>query len=53
VALVGARLLAGWAFDAFGLDRITLEIDDDNTPSLQLAERLGARREPGRSILER
>jgi RimJ/RimL family protein N-acetyltransferase len=53
VALVGARLLAGWAFEAFGLERITLEIDDDNTPSLQLAERLGARREPGRSILER
>jgi len=53
VSLTAARLLADWAFTAFGLRQLTLEIDDDNAPSLQLAERLGARREPGRSILER
>jgi RimJ/RimL family protein N-acetyltransferase len=51
VALTGARLLAGWAFAAFGLRRLTLEIFDGNEPSFVLAERLGARREPGRCVL--
>jgi RimJ/RimL family protein N-acetyltransferase len=53
VALAGTRMLAGWAFAAFGLRRIELEVDDANEASLRLAERLGARREPGRSVLER
>jgi RimJ/RimL family protein N-acetyltransferase len=52
VALAGTRLITDWAFTAFGLRRIELEIDDANEPSLRLAERLGARREPGRSVLE-
>jgi RimJ/RimL family protein N-acetyltransferase len=53
VALTSAGLLADWAFAAFGLRRIELEIDDDNVASLRLAERLGAHREPGRSVLKR
>jgi len=53
VALTGTRLITDWAFDAFGLRRIELEIDDANDPSLRLADRLGARREPGRWILDR
>ena len=52
-ALAGTRLLTDWAFDAFGLRRIELEIDDANEPSLRLAQQLGATREPGRSVLER
>jgi len=53
VALSGTRLLTDWAFDAFGLRRIELDIDDANEPSLRLAQQLGAVREPGRSVLER
>ena len=45
--------MSEWAFAAFGLRRLVLEIDDGNEPSLRLAEQLGARREPGRSVLER
>ncbi len=42
VALTGARLLSEWAFAAFGLRRLVLEIEDGNEPSLRLAEQLGA-----------
>lgn len=53
VSLGAARMLSDWAFAAFGLRVITLEIEDGNEPSLRLAEQLGARREPGRCVLER
>jgi RimJ/RimL family protein N-acetyltransferase len=51
VALAGVRLLATWAFAAFGLERIALDVDPANTPSWRLAERLGARRDGAGFVL--
>jgi RimJ/RimL family protein N-acetyltransferase len=52
VALGGTRMLSAWAFAAFGLQRLTLEIFEGNEPSFALAEQLGARRERDGAVLE-
>jgi RimJ/RimL family protein N-acetyltransferase len=46
VALAGARMLSAWAFAAFGLRQLTLEVFDGNEPSMRLAEQLGAEPSP-------
>jgi RimJ/RimL family protein N-acetyltransferase len=51
VALAAVQLLAAWAFAAFGLARIVMDIDAANTPSLRLAERLRARRQDAGFVL--
>ena len=37
-----ARALAAWAFKTLALERIVLEIEPDNAPSVRVAEALGA-----------
>jgi RimJ/RimL family protein N-acetyltransferase len=39
------RLLAGWAFDELGLERLELTTDPENVGSQRVAERCGFRRE--------
>ena len=39
------RLLARWAFEAHGIERLEAHVQPDNMPSLALAERVGFRRE--------
>ncbi|SNS09474.1 GNAT family N-acetyltransferase [Actinomadura mexicana] len=41
LALRGVNALTRWAHDELGLDRIWLEAEPDNTPSLRLADRAG------------
>lgn len=41
LALRGINALTRWTHDELGLDRIWLEIDPTNTPSLSLADRAG------------
>jgi RimJ/RimL family protein N-acetyltransferase len=45
IALRGLQALTTWAHTTVGLDRVWLEIDPDNTPSLRLAQRAGYRLE--------
>jgi RimJ/RimL family protein N-acetyltransferase len=45
LALRGVNALTGWAHDQLGLDRIWLEINPNNSPSLRLADRAGYRYE--------
>ncbi|WP_412515512.1 GNAT family N-acetyltransferase [Actinomadura madurae] len=45
LALRGVGALTRWAYDDLGLDRIWLEIEPGNTPSLRLADRAGYRYE--------
>ena len=45
IALRSVEALTTWAHTTAGLARIWLEIDPDNTPSLQLAQRAGYRLE--------
>jgi len=45
IALRGVEALTAWAHTTAGLARVWLEINPDNTPSLQLAQRAGYRLE--------
>jgi RimJ/RimL family protein N-acetyltransferase len=42
-AVEGATVAIDWAFDTLGWDRVIHCIDERNTPSIRLAERLGSR----------
>jgi ribosomal-protein-serine acetyltransferase len=45
VAVTAAKLLAGWGFKALGLKRIEILVAVENTRSLRVAEKVGAKRE--------
>jgi len=45
IAVAATRLLAKWGFDALGLKRIEILVALENTRSLRVAEKAGARRE--------
>jgi ribosomal-protein-serine acetyltransferase len=45
IAVVAAKLLAKWGFDALGLRRIEILVAAENARSLRVAEKAGAKRE--------
>jgi RimJ/RimL family protein N-acetyltransferase len=45
IATKAARLVARYGFEKLGLQRIEIVVSNDNTPSLRVAEKLGAIRE--------
>jgi RimJ/RimL family protein N-acetyltransferase len=45
LATAAVRLLAGWAFDPLGQQRLALQVEIENVASQQVAERCGFRRE--------
>ena len=45
IATEAARLVAQYGFEKLGLQRIEIVVHPDNTPSLKVAEKLGATRE--------
>jgi RimJ/RimL family protein N-acetyltransferase len=54
LALAAVRLMIDSVVPALGLRSVVLDIEDDNVPSIRLAERLGAeRRSPTRVKVDR